>query len=280
MFSNVVSTGAEAMPFGMARVVAWLVFSLGLIMVVAGGAQIFTGDVLMVMAWVSRRITTQRVLRAWGIVWVGNLIGASGTALLALLAGHYLMGNGQVGLAALRLADAKAALPFDQAFFLAVLCNTLVCLAVWLSLSSRLPVHRAMLVVLPVAAFVASGFEHAVANMYIIGFGLMVKLAAPESFWLLVKTSSQAFTNLRLGGYVNNLVAVTAGNIVGGMVFVAGVYWVIYRRPGQSALARETSEHRTVPDSSRGEAIVAGQSRETVALRPHSSHGGRPVDQA
>ena len=159
----------------------------------------------MVMAVASGRLRARRVLRAWCWVWIGNLGGALGTALLALLAGHYLLGGGQVGVTALRTAAAKAALPFDKAVLLGILCNALVCLAVWLSLSSRLPAHRAILTVLPVATFVAAGFEYAVANMYFISFGLMIKTTAPDSFWQAVRLDPGTFSQLTLGGFAHNL---------------------------------------------------------------------------
>ncbi len=232
IFATVALTGAEGvLPFGVARVIAGLVFALGLSLVLIGGGQIFTGDVLMVMAWASGRLGAVRVLRAWALVWLGNLAGALGVALLVLLAGHHLFDDGQVGLTALRTAEAKTALPFDRAFVLGILCNTLVCLAIWLSLSSRLPAHRAILTVLPIAAFVAAGFEHAVANMYFVGFGLMVKDAASDGFWTMIHASPSTFPNLTIMGFVRNLAAVTMGNVVGGAVFVAGVYWLLYRRP-------------------------------------------------
>ena len=269
MFSNVALTGAEGvLPFGLARVIAGLVFSLGLIMVLVGGAQIFTGDVLMVMAWASGRLVSRRVLRAWGIVWVGNLVGALGTALLVLLAGHHLLGNGQVGLTALRTAEAKAALPFDRAVALGVLCNTLVCLAVWLSLSSRPPAHRAALAVLPVAAFVAAGFEHAVANMYFIGFGLMVKAAAPDAFWQAVGVAPAAFPHLGLAGYLHNLAAVTIGNVVGGAVFVASVYWLLYRRPRRAGTPEAVPEGRAAAPSPRAEATARSPSARQTRSDP------------
>jgi formate transporter len=236
IFSNVALTGAEALPFGIARVIAGLVFSVGIGLVLVGGAQIFTGDVLMVMAWASGRLAARRVLRAWALVWAGNLVGALGTALLMLLAGHHLLGGGQVGVTALRTAEAKAALPFDRAMVLGVLCNTLVCLAVWLSLSSRMPAHRVIVILLPIAAFVAAGFEHAVANMYFIGFGLLIKQAAAEGFWQAVRLEPAAFPDLSLAGFARNLLAVTIGNIAGGAVLVAGVYWVLYRRPRAQAV--------------------------------------------
>jgi formate/nitrite transporter len=232
IFSNVALTGAEgALPFGLARVIAGMVFALGLALVLLAGAQIFTGDVLMVMAWASGRLALARILRAWALVWIGNLLGAIGTALLVLLAEHHMFGAGQVGAMALRTAEAKAALPFGRGVILGVLCNTLVCLAVWLSLSSRLPAHRLVVVVLPIAAFVAAGFEHAVANMYFLAFGLFIKGFAADGFWQVVGLRPDGFPHLALAGAARNLVAVTLGNVVGGAVFVAGVYWLLYRRP-------------------------------------------------
>jgi formate/nitrite transporter len=231
IFSTVALTGAEtAMPFGMARVVAGLVFALGLSLVLLGGAQIFTGDVLMVMAWASGRLGLRRVLRAWALVWIGNLAGAVVTAVLVFLAQHHLFGGGQVGVTALRTAQAKAALPFGQAFLLGVLCNTLVCMAVWLSLSSRLPAHRIVVVMLPIAAFVAAGFEHAVANMYFIPFALLIKMGSTDAYWQAVQLDPLAFAALDMTGALRNLTAVTLGNVVGGAALVAGVYWVLYRR--------------------------------------------------
>src|SRR3954453_16925488 len=239
IFSNIALTGAGAiLPFGVARVIAGLVFAVGFSLVLVGGGQIFTSDVLMVMAWASGRLEARRVLRVWALVWIGNLAGALGTALLVFLAGHHLYGGGQVGVTALRAAEAKAALPFQRALILGVLCNTLVCLASWLSLSSRAPVHRVIVTVLPIAAFVAAGFEHAVANMYFIGFGLMIKNAAGEGFWQAVQVNPDAFPNVGLAGFAHNLLAVTIGNVVGGAVLVAGVYWVLYRRK-RHAPARE-----------------------------------------
>ena len=232
IFATIALTGAEgSLPFGIARVVAGLVFAVGLSTVLIAGGQIFTGDVLMVMAWANGRLAVVHVLRAWALVWCGNLVGALGIALLAILAGHHMFGGGQVGLAALRIAESKTALPFDRAIVLGILCNTLVCLAVWLSLSSRQPADRAILTVLPIAAFVAAGFEHAVANMYFIGFGLMVKDIATDNFWELISSSAAMFPDLTLVGFAVNLTAVTIGNVIGGAVLVAGAYWLLYRRP-------------------------------------------------
>ena len=231
IFSNVALAGSQDMPFGIARVVSGFVFGVGLSLVLLGGAQIFTGDVLMVMAWASGRLSTLHVLRAWCLVWIGNLIGAVSVAALVLLAGHHRFGGGLVGLKALLTATAKSALPFEQALLLGILCNVLVCLAVWISLSTRIPAHRVLLTMLPIAAFAAAGFEHVVANMYFIPFGLLIKSQADPAFWEAIHSSPATFAGLSLSGLVKHLVAVTIGNFIGGAVLVAGAYWMLYLRP-------------------------------------------------
>jgi formate/nitrite transporter len=158
IFMTVVLTGAEALPWGVGRLLGGLVFSLGLILVIIGGAEVFTGDSLMIVACASQRITLGGLARAWALVYAGNIIGAVGTAALAFLAGHYGLAGGAVGRTALTIAAAKAALPTIQLFFLAVLCNVLVCLAVWMSFGTRTTADKVMVIVPPVAAFVAAGF--------------------------------------------------------------------------------------------------------------------------
>jgi formate/nitrite transporter len=167
IFMTVVLTGAEGLPWGVACLLAGLVFSLGLILVIVGGAELFTGDSLMIVAYASRRITLAALLRAWSLVYVGNIVGAVGTAALVFLAGHYGFAGGAVGKTALAVAAAKAALPMVQLFFLAVLCNVLVCLAVWMSFGGRTTTDKVMVIVPPIAAFVAAGFEHSIANLYL-----------------------------------------------------------------------------------------------------------------
>jgi formate/nitrite transporter len=216
IFMTVVLTGAEDLPWGVARLLAGLVFSLGLILVIVGGAELFTGDSLMIVACASRRITLGALLRAWSLVYVGNIAGALGTAALVFLAGQHGFGGGAVGKTALAVASAKAALPTVQLFFLAVLCNVLVCLAVWMSFGARSTTDKVLVIVPPIAAFVAAGFEHSIANMYFLPLATMLQASlgqAPEFAWLW-----------------RNLVPVIAGNIAGGSVLVALVYYVIYRR--------------------------------------------------
>ncbi|MBM3486759.1 MAG: formate transporter FocA [Alphaproteobacteria bacterium] len=233
--STMVATGAaDALPFGVTRILMGVVFSVGLILVVVGGAELFTGNNLMVMAWASGRIGLVSLLRAWTIVYVGNLVGSLGTALLAFLAGHHLMGAGAVGATILAIAEAKIALEPMQALVLGALCNVLVCLAVWLCLGARSTADKILAIVPPITVFVAAGFEHSVANMYQIPIALMVGAWAPETFWQAIGSTPSAHAVLSVNGFLANLVPVTIGNMIGGGVLVGGVYWFIYlrRRPG------------------------------------------------
>lgn len=209
--------------FAAARVLGGVVFSLGLILVVVAGAELFTGNNLLVMAWADRRITTAEVLRNWVLVYIANAAGAIGLALVVYLSHHAGMNNGGVALAYLKIAAAKTALPFGEAFFKGILCNLLVCLAVWLALAGRSVTDKVLAIVFPISAFVAAGFEHSVANMYFIPLGIFLAGDATES-------ASINLATVNWQGFVHNLVPVTLGNIVGGSVLVALVYYVIYRR--------------------------------------------------
>ena len=218
MFFTLVMTGSP-LGFGPARLLGGLAFSLGLILVVVGGAELFTGNNLIVMAWAERKISTLHLLRNWGLVYLANLGGALGTALMVSWSGALGLGDGAVAATATRLAEAKINLSFGEAFFSGVLCNVLVCLAVWLCFAARDVAGKILAIVFPISAFVALGFEHSVANMYLVPIGW---LAGAES--------------ITLAGFVGNLVPVTLGNVAGGGVFVAAVYWVIYlRRPHRAA---------------------------------------------
>jgi formate/nitrite transporter len=205
-----------------------MVFSLGLILVVLGGAELFTGNTLMVMALAARKITLREMLRAWCIVYLGNLAGAFGTAVLVLLSGQYLSAKGDVAEVALSLAAVKIALPFHQALFLGILCNVLVCLAVWLSLGARGTADKILAVLFPVSPFVAAGFEHSVANMYIIPLGILIKAWAPPALWSQLSVSPIDLPLLTWPNFLWSLVPVTIGNIIGGGVLVGAVYWFVY----------------------------------------------------
>jgi formate/nitrite transporter len=218
------------LPFGINRLVVGIAFSLGLILVVVGGAELFTGNVLIVMAWASRRVSTARLLRNWVIVYGGNLVGALGTTALVMLGGWYRIGNGSVGAAALATASSKVAHTPVEAFFLGILCNILVCLAVWLTYSARSTTDRILAIVPPVAAFVAMGFEHSIANLFFIPVAIAVRVTAPPDFWSVAHLDPGAFASLDVEGLVANQVPVLLGNVVGGAVFVAAVYWLVFLR--------------------------------------------------
>lgn len=230
VLSTTVAAGAEGfMSYGAARLISGFVFSLGLVLVVIGGAELFTGNNLIVMAWANGMVTTRRVLRNWAIVYVGNLVGAFGTAVLVFISGQYTFGRGSVGAAALSIANAKTGIGFPEAVALGILCNVLVCLAVWMSYSGRTTADKVLAVVPPVTAFVACGFEHSIANMYFIPIALLIKWAAPESFWMQTELSAANFGQLDLYGFfIGNLLPVTIGNIIGGAVLVGIVYWFVY----------------------------------------------------
>jgi formate transporter len=232
MLATIVLAGSDgAVSFGIARFVAGLAFSLGLILVVVGGAELFTGDMLMVMAWASGRLPVTKMLRAWAIIYLGNLIGALGTALLVFLSGHHEVGKGLIGAAALTAASGKAALPFFEAFVRGILANVLVCMAVWATLGGRTVADKVLVIVLPVAAFVAAGFEHSIANMYLLPYAWMIKAGASGEFWGMIGRSAVEFDILMPGAIAMNLAAATAGNFVGGALLVGIVYWFIYLRP-------------------------------------------------
>ncbi len=232
VFATVTGTGlSDTLPFGIARVVPGIAFCLGLILVVVAGAELFTGNHLIVMAWASRKISTARLLRNWGLVYAGNFTGAVMTALLTFLAGVHELGEGQVGLSAMRIASHKLNLGWGQGFFLGVLCNALVCLAVWLCLSARSTTDKVLSILFPISAFVAAGFEHSIANMYFVPAAIFIRSWSPSSFWTAIEVTNASYDTLAWGRFLaRNLVPVTLGNIVGGSVFVGLVYWVIYLR--------------------------------------------------
>jgi formate transporter len=226
----VVTTGAAGLPWGLARAVGGVAFSLGLILVVVGGAELFTGDCLMVVAWASRRITLAALLRAWSYVYAGNLIGAVATAGMVFLAGHYRMDGGLVGKTALAIAAAKSDLPGLPLFVLAVLCNVLVCLAVWMSLSARHTVDKVVVIVPAVVAFVAAGFEHSIANAFFLPYALLICHGAPDEFWAAIGQTAASFPTVTVVNALRNIGISTVGNLAGGSVLVGGIYWLIYLR--------------------------------------------------
>jgi formate transporter len=223
----------EAMSFAAVRVLGGLTFSLGLALVIVGGAELFTGNNLIVMAWASRKVSTREMIRNWVIVYFGNLVGSLGLVVLVVFSHHLDMNGGRVGLSILNTAVAKIQPDFTTLFFKGILCNVLVCLAVWLAYGGRSVTDKILALILPVSAFVAAGFDHCVANMYFLPLAwLLTQLGnAPADFDTSLITIS---------GIIHNLVPVTLGNIVGGAGMVAAMYWAIYRAAfGSEYLAEE-----------------------------------------
>jgi formate transporter FocA len=234
IFATVVSTGlaGSGMGYGLVKLLTGMAFCLGLIAVVVAGAELFTGNNLIIMAFASGEVSLAALLRNWGIVYVGNFAGSILTALIMLLTKQYMSGGGAVGANALAIASGKCGLGFVQAIALGVMCNALVCLAVWLCFSAGSTTDKILAIILPITAFVASGFEHSVANMYFIPIGLLIKSTARIDFWEAIGKTAADFSNLTLGAFfLKNLLPVTIGNIIGGVVCVGLVYWFIYLRP-------------------------------------------------
>lgn len=228
MLFTVVTTTPE-LGYGPTRLLGGVAFSLGLILVVIGGAELFTGNTLIVMAWAGGKVSTFRLLRNWGLVYAGNFGGALLTVLLVYASGQWKFAGNAVGGTALKIGQAKVDLGFAEAVALGILCNVLVALAVWLSFSARSNVDKAIAIVFPITAFVAAGFEHSIANMYFLPLALLLKekTGAVEASGL----SRGDLGNLTWDGFlVDNLLPVTIGNIIGGAVLVAGVYWFVYLR--------------------------------------------------
>lgn len=225
----------SAFPYGINRLLAGLVFCLGLILVVVGGAELFTGNNLIVMAWASGKVSTTGLLRNWGIVYIGNFIGSLGTAAMVFLSQQYTFGGGAMGLTALNIAKSKVELGFVQAIVLGILCNALVCLAVWMTFSARSTIDKIAAIIFPISAFVAAGFEHSIANMYFIPIGLMIKNYAGANFWQSIGKTPADYASLTWGSFLfRNLLPVTIGNIIGGAILVAAVYWLIFLRPTEN----------------------------------------------
>ncbi len=244
IFATTATTGAAgALPFGVSKLIGGLVFCLGLILVVGAGAELFTGNNLIVMAWASGKVTTTALLRNWVIVYAGNFLGSLLTAVLIVMSKQYTFSGGAVGQNALNIAQGKVGYDFVQAVALGILCNALVCLAVWLAFGARSATDKILAIIFPISAFVAAGFEHSVANMYFIPVALLIKSGAGEAFWTAIGSTPAAYESLTWGSFlIKNLLPVTIGNIVGGSLMVGLVYWFIYLRPNWTHAQVEEAE--------------------------------------
>jgi|WetSurMetagenome_2_1015567.scaffolds.fasta_scaffold109075_2 formate transporter len=222
---------STALPYGVVRLLAGTVFSLGLILVVVGGAELFTGNNLIMMAFMNKKVSFGKLMRNWAIVFAGNFVGSIATAIIMFFSKQYTFGGGAIGLAALSTAESKASLGFVQAIALGIMCNALVCLAVWLCFSARSTTDKILSIIPPVAAFVAAGFEHSVANMYFLPIGLFIKTGGDAKFFEAIGKTPDNYPNLTWSNFFfKNLLPVTIGNIIGGALMVGVVYWFVYLR--------------------------------------------------
>ena len=228
MLATIAVAGGSTLPYSINRLLAGLTFCLGLILVVIGGAELFTGNNLVVIAWAGGKVSTRALLRNWLVVYAGNFVGAISTAFLMYLTRQYTFNNGAVGTAALSLAQHKVNLDFVQATVLGMMCNALVCLAVWLTYSARTTTDKIAAIIFPITAFVAAGFEHSIANMYFLPLALFIKGLDSD----FARNTNLDLSRLSWDKFIiNNLLPVTIGNIIGGGIMVAAVYWFIYLRP-------------------------------------------------
>lgn len=215
--------------YGIGRFLAGILFAIGLMLIVLCGGELFTGNTLIITAVLEKRVTLGRMLRNWVIVYIGNLIGAIFIAWLINMSGLLSGGADLLGALTVKIAAGKTALPFGRAFILGIMCNWLVCLAVWIAFAADTMTGKIFGIFFPILLFVTSGFEHSIANMYYIPAGLFAK--SNISFAELSGVSSEILNTLTWSGFfINNLLPVTLGNIVGGAVFVGMGYWYVYRR--------------------------------------------------
>lgn len=229
------ATGAAAfstgLPYGVTRLLMGVVFSAGLILVIVGGSELFTGNNLISMAFASGKVSFMGLLRNWVTVYIGNFVGSIITAYIVFLGKQYSFGNGAIGLTALTIGEAKTSFTFIQAVALGIMCNALVCMAVWLCYSARTTTDKILAIIPPISCFVAAGFEHSIANMYFIPIAIFIKNSGDTKFFDMIGKTAESFPHLSWSNFfIGNLLPVTIGNIIGGAGMVGLVYWFVYLR--------------------------------------------------
>ncbi|WP_434996668.1 formate transporter FocA [Vibrio scophthalmi] len=234
IFYTTVTTGTSEMAWGMTRLIGGIAFSLGLILVVVTGGELFTSSVLTLVARASGKISWGMLFKNWCVVYVGNMIGAVLLVGCMLMTKQYMFDHGQVGLNAMAISQHKLHHGFLPAVSLGIMCNVLVCIAVWMTFSGRTLTDKIMVMILPVAMFVSAGFEHCIANMFQVPMAIGIKNFAPAEFWQMTGANIADYADLNMVDFIiNNLIPVTLGNIIGGGVFVGMWYWLIYLRDDQ-----------------------------------------------
>lgn len=228
--------GMDAWPIGVSQALGGVVFSVGLALVMVSGSDLFTGTTMTSVPWLSKRISTGLMLKHWGISLVGNFLGSAAVAALLFLAGTHSSNESAWGMVVLDSTVTKLSHEWHQAFFLGVLANFAVCLAVWVAMAGKTATDKILGVIGPIALFVAAGFEHSVANMFMLPMGLIVKYGAGEGFWAGEALTSagvdiDSYASITVGSALwDNLIPVILGNIVGGAVLVGAYFWAVYRR--------------------------------------------------
>jgi len=236
VFYVTVTTGTEDIAWGIRNLIGGGAFSLGLLLVVVVGGELFTSSTLTLIAKASQRITTTQMLKNWTVVYFGNYVGATFLVFLIFFSGLHNADNGQWGLTALNIAQHKLHHSFTEAVALGILCNIMVCLAIWMAFGARSVTDKMFAVFLPVAMFVSSGFEHCIANMFMVPIAILIQHYGSPEFWLSIGHNASEFADITtLNFLVNNLFPVTLGNIIGGGVIVGLMHWMIYLRPAQKS---------------------------------------------
>ena len=207
--------------FATKQIFGGLVFSLGLILVVVAGAELFTGNNLIAIAWAEGKVCYRKMIKNWIIIFFSNMLGAVSLAFMVYFSGHLEMNNGEIAKIYVKMAEAKCALPFSTAFFRGLLCNILVCLGVWMAMGGKTLTDKVLVIIFPITLFVAAGFEHSIANLFIIPLGLIIQTFGDVS----ITTNA-----LSISGMINNIIPVVLGNIVGGSVLVGLMYYFIFLR--------------------------------------------------
>ncbi len=231
VFYTTVKTGAADVPWGIANLLGGIVFSLGLMLCVVFGTDLFTSTTLTVIAKVSDRISFSQMFKNWGVVYVGNLVGGLIIVMLMWGAGQYMADHGQWGLTILKVSQHKLHHTWIEAFSLGIMCNIMVCAGVWMSYAGKSLTDKTLILILPIAMFVASGFEHCVANMFMVPMGILIQHCASPEFWTAIGVDPAQFADLTLGHFIgNNLIPVTLGNIVGGSFCMGLVQWFLHIR--------------------------------------------------
>ncbi|OOS00742.1 formate transporter FocA [Haemophilus paracuniculus] len=231
VFYATTQVGASELPWGVAKLIGGTVFSLGIIMCVVFGAELFTSSTLTVIAKASKRITWTQVLKNWLAVYAGNFIGASVIVALVWFSGEIMAAKGQWGQVILNTAQYKLHHSWSETFTLGIFCNIMVCIAVWMAYAGKSLIDKAFIMILPIAMFVSAGFEHCVANMFMIPMGIVIQTFAGAEFWTAIGVEPAQFADLTMANFVmKNLIPATLGNIVGGALFIGMVQWVLHLR--------------------------------------------------